>query len=320
MSKLNKQYERERLLADISEMYYEEGKTQAEIAKEIGNTRSAISRILTEARQKGIVEIHVHHPMRFNEALGNTLISRFGLQNAHVLLNQNKTTNINKWLGRAASTLFSDLFTTKRIVGVAWGTTVRAAIDSFQGIEMPDMQVVQLVGILGSTHHTYSGQALVERLACKLKGEGIYLYTPFIVDSKETAEVLLRDHSISRAINLGKQCDLAILGIGSTKPHICSLYLGDHISKSDLDSLTKANAVGDVGGHYFDIDGNIVDVEFQKRLMSISWEDLRNIPARLGIAGNAMKAEAIIGAIRGGGINILFTDQQTALRILELSS
>ncbi len=53
------------LLADVAEMYYEEGKNQAEISGTFGITRSAISRILTEARQKGIVEITIHRKLKF---------------------------------------------------------------------------------------------------------------------------------------------------------------------------------------------------------------------------------------------------------------
>ncbi|MBT7040170.1 MAG: sugar-binding transcriptional regulator [Bacteroidetes bacterium] len=321
MEKEEKQFERDELLADISEMYYEEGQTQAEIAKVTGKTRSAISRMLTEARQKGIVEIHIHHPLRFDSSLENELIARFPLRGAHVLVGQNNNNidNLNKHLGRAASTLFDTLLTPNQTIGIAWGTTVSSAIDAYTGKDLLNTSVVQLVGILGSTHHRYSGQALVERLARKIKGTGVYLYTPFIVENKEAVNILLRDQSINEAITLGKNCDVALLGIGSTNPDFCSLYKGGHITKADLDSLLTANAVGDVGGHYYDIHGDLVDVEFQHRLMSISWDDLRKIPIRLGMAGHPMKAEAIIGAIRGGSINELVTDQKTALKILELS-
>ena len=77
MAAKNKSVDREELLADIAEMYYQEGKTQAEISTKVGMTRSAISRMLTEARQKGIVEIHVHRPLRYDTDLEQTLRSRF---------------------------------------------------------------------------------------------------------------------------------------------------------------------------------------------------------------------------------------------------
>ncbi len=46
--------ERAQLLANIANMYYEQHMTQAEIAREIGYSRSAVSRLLLEAHQRGI--------------------------------------------------------------------------------------------------------------------------------------------------------------------------------------------------------------------------------------------------------------------------
>ncbi|MCK7483229.1 MAG: hypothetical protein M0C28_43905 [Candidatus Moduliflexus flocculans] len=56
--------ERASLLADVAEMYYLEEKGQAEIARRVGVTRSMVSRMLKEAREKSIVEVRVHRPLR----------------------------------------------------------------------------------------------------------------------------------------------------------------------------------------------------------------------------------------------------------------
>ena len=49
------------LLAKVASLYYEEGLNQDEIAADLGYSRSYVSRMLTEARREGIVEIHVRH-------------------------------------------------------------------------------------------------------------------------------------------------------------------------------------------------------------------------------------------------------------------
>ncbi len=41
------------------------------------------------------------------------------------------------------------------------------------------------------------------------------------------------------------------------------------------------------------------------------------MPRVIGIAGGDNKVEAILGALRGGFINILITDEETALKIIE---
>ncbi|MFU1881212.1 sigma factor-like helix-turn-helix DNA-binding protein, partial [Enterococcus faecium] len=47
----------EKELVKIASMYYEEGMTQAEIAKIIGVSRSLVSKNLIDAKEAGLVEI-----------------------------------------------------------------------------------------------------------------------------------------------------------------------------------------------------------------------------------------------------------------------
>ncbi len=54
--------DRTSLLAHVAEMYYIDGKDQTAIANDVGVTRSMISRMLTDARKRGIVEIRINHP------------------------------------------------------------------------------------------------------------------------------------------------------------------------------------------------------------------------------------------------------------------
>lgn len=315
-----KNSDREEFLAEISEMYYEEGFTQSDISNKVGMTRSAISRLLKEARQKGIVEIRVRRPLRYDTELEMTLRSTFNLIKAKVVNTGIRTDydDLKDRLGSAAATELQSLLKPNMIIGVAWGTTVKSLIDALPASQIPGINVVQLLGVLGSTRHSYSGQTLVENLAFKLGGEGNYLLTPFMVDEEDTAEILRKDVSIQQVLSLGIKSDLAILGVGSVKSDFCSLFQGNHISNQDLEKITSARAVGDVSGHYFDIHGNSADVEFHKRLMGISKDNLLAVPIRFGVAGNPEKAEAILGALRGKFLNYLTTDNHTATRILEL--
>ena len=71
--------DRAQFLATVADLYYIEGLSQAHIAKRFGYSRSAISRLLTEARQNGIVEITIHHPLRRVRRLETRLREAFGL-------------------------------------------------------------------------------------------------------------------------------------------------------------------------------------------------------------------------------------------------
>ena len=80
------QQDRASLLADVAEMYYLEEKNQAEIAKAIGVTRSMVSRMLTEARQSGIVDIRIQRPLQFDSELEAALRQEFGLKDVAVVI------------------------------------------------------------------------------------------------------------------------------------------------------------------------------------------------------------------------------------------
>lgn len=312
---------RDELLAFVAEKYYLEDHRQTDIAGMIGLTRSAVSRMLTEAREKGIVEIVVHHPFQFDHELEYKLKSKLGLNHVSVLVfnNQPSYDDLKKQLGKAGSRLLASLIKPGYKIGVAWGTTIQATIEAFDADPVPDSQVVQLVGVLGSTRHSYSAQTLVERLADKIGGEGMYLYTPFIVENQQTAASLMEDPVVVEAISIGRQCDIALVGIGTTKPEFCSLYRGDHISLDELNAIQSAGAVGDVCALYYGIEGDLSNIGFHKRRIGASLDGLKNIKTRLAVAGNIEKAEAILGAICGGFINSLVTDNLTAVRVLELA-
>ena len=51
-------------LADVARQYYLEDLTQEQIARGMGVSRSQVSRMLKVARERGIVEIRIHHPLR----------------------------------------------------------------------------------------------------------------------------------------------------------------------------------------------------------------------------------------------------------------
>jgi len=314
--------DRDELLAFVAEKYYLEELRQSDIAEKLDVTRSAISRMLTEAREKGIVEIVVHFPIKYNASLEERLKDKLGLTHAAVLElnNQPDYGDLRVKLGKAAARLLQSLVKTGDQIGVAWGTTVQATIEAFEETEISQTRVVQLVGVLGSTRHSYSGQTLVERLADKIGGEGIYLYSPFIVENQTTASSLLDDPAVEKSISQGEQSDIALLGIGTVIPEFCSLYKGDHISKSVLDTIRDSGAVGDVCAIYYDLAGELARTDFHQRRIGVSPKGLKNIPLRLGVGGSPEKAEAILGAARGGFINALVTDSITAERILELTS
>ena len=311
---------RHSLLADIAEMYFLEEKTQNEIAKIVGVTRSNISRMLMEARRTGIVHIQINRPLKENTELAQQLIERYHLVHARVLL-VDQYSELLHLLGKAAGEELASRLNPDFIVGASWGTAISATVDEIENsTKVPNIKVVQLLGALGSRNTEYDAHAIVQRLSGKLDAEAIFMNAPFLVNDANVAHALLANPSVQEAINFGYKANLALFGVGSSQPEHSSYYLANYVQLDEIAEIQASGAIGDVCGRFYDLNGNMVAQKFQERLIGIPLEALKRIPIRIGVAGGLAKVQPIIGALRGGFINILISDERTILEVLKQDS
>ena len=315
----SKQPDRLNLLADIAEMYFLEGKNQAEISKIVGVTRSNISRMLTEARIAGIVDIQITRPINEDHNLAQALIKKFNLTNARVVHIEH-TADLLDRLGKVAADELVQRIKPGWIIGTSWGTAISATVDNIV-VEnpIPHLKATQFLGAFGARIKAYDGHGIVHRLEDLLDAEGIYINAPFLVENKTIAESLLNNKSIKESLGISKMADIALLGVGSSELNYSSYYLADYVTHKDIIAIQKTGAIGDVCGRFFTIDGKITADEFQERLIGISVKDLKQIPIRIGVAGGAEKVKPIIGALRGGLINVLISDSATITEVIKLT-
>ena len=312
--------DRASVLADVAEMYYLEEKNQAEIAKAVGVTRSMISRMLTEARESGIVEIRIQRPLQSDPELENELKERFDLKDVFVVITSHRNgERLTRTLGSAGARMLTRFLAPQRILGLAWGTSISATVDAFEVTEPMPVKVVQLVGAMGARNMEYDGHDLVARITEKLGGEAYYLNAPYLCQNAEMAKSLLKTKSIRETISVGKKTDVALLGIGTTSPEHSSFYLAGYVTRRELDELRRSGGIGDVCGLHFDINGQPACDDFCERLVSIRRPDILSIPVRLGVAGGEGKADAILGALRSRYVNVLVIDNISARKVLELA-
>lgn len=115
------------MLAQIAELYFVHGLNQEQIARKTNYSRSMISRLLSEARDQGIVEIRVHHPLRRAVSLERDLQASFGLEHVRVL--ESGRVFQSDALGRVgtlAAGLLSELIRDEMTIGVSWGSALAA--------------------------------------------------------------------------------------------------------------------------------------------------------------------------------------------------
>ena len=309
--------ERLELLAKVASWYFEDDLNQTEIASRTGYSPSMVSRLLSDARKYGIVEIRVHHPIERRVDLEQELMNCLNLNTVRVVVRGSMDhLQMLRRLGSVAARIVEDYVKDNMRIGIAWGPAVYETVNDLRRGLWSNVQVVQLIGSLGTAEPEVDGQELARRVANSFGGRYMALPAPLFVDSEATRQALLKDISIRRAVDQFSLTDLALVGVGTLDPRRCSLLRYGHLTLDQLEDLSRAGAVGDVCGVYVDIHGKPVESPLTKRMFGIDPDTLKAIPQKIGVAGGESKIQPIIGACRARFVDVLVTDEVAATGVL----
>ncbi len=223
-------------------------------------------------------------------------------------------------LGQLAATYFDAIFEKNTVVGVSWGTALYEMIKAVQSENVPGAEVVQLIGATGTEHNPTDGPILAQLLAEKLGAVCHYLHSPLIVEDEATRNALFNEPTIRNVLMKAEQAQIALVGIGSTKPSLYSLTKAGYVSESYLDAIRAAGAVGDICAQHYNNKGEWLDININRRVMGVTLQTLAGIDTVIGVAGGKEKSETILAALRGHHINVLITDVAAAKTVLSLHS
>jgi DNA-binding transcriptional regulator LsrR (DeoR family) len=305
------------LLAKAARLYFLDDRSQDDVATILGTTRSNVSRMVRQARDLGIVEIRIVAPAQRDHELERVLRARYGLAVARVL-EVGSGTEVLEGVGRLAARWLDETLRDGQVVALSWGQTLQAVVRSVD-LARRDVEVVQLVGGLSALDSGVTGQELVRELSERIGARHRYLHAPALFGSAEALTLLLREQTIADALDAAKRADMAMVGIGAAGLGSSAALLDAlALSPTERAELQAGGAVGDVCCRYYDLSGQEVHSVVNQRVLAVTLDDLRAIPTVAGVAAGPEKAPGILGALRGGIIDVLICDQQAARSVLRL--
>lgn len=311
------EWQEKRQLVKVSSMYYHDGLTQAQIAQKLGVSRPVISKLLQRAKDEGIVKIYIKDESVHTVELERQLEQYFGLSDAVVVPNNGLSEEMAKReVGQAGASYISNNIKDVKSIGISWGETLAHLVQEYPYERREEVTVVPLEGGMGVKQVQIHANQLANELAKKLQSTCTYLYAPAIVETEELKERLMGMEDVQTVLEIGRNVDVALIGIGNPYANSTLMRLG-YIQEHDLTQLREVGTIGDIGFRFFDENGAPINDSLNTKVIGITLAEFQKIKKVIAVVEGQHKVESILGALKGKFIDVLITDELTASAIIK---
>lgn len=308
---MSKEYDYEEiLLVKVAWFYYIGGFTQQEIGEYLGIPRLRVNRLLDKARRNGIIRFSIRENDSNRMEIEQQLISRFHLKDAFVVPSPIDGKNINEGIAQAAAMYIHERIDQSSFINIGYGDTTSRILNYLSNMSEFPINAVSLTG--GVNYYLPNTRS-------NIFNAKLYLTpSPLMMKDADMVQAIEKEPSLMQILNMTTLSQLSVVGIGGMDKEATIVNNG-MLSSSDFLLLSMKGAVGDILCHFIDQNGQLVPSEIEGRLISTSLEQLKTLENTIGVAAGESKVKAILAALRGGYLDILITDENTASSILEIS-
>lgn len=311
------------LIVRVAWHYHVAGLNQEETANKLGITRARTNRLLSEARERGLVSISINHDAARDIALEAHIAASFGLDfclstppfgliagvtDPDVAAMQSATAR--RAVGAAGANFLKGKLNEGPVtIGVGWGRTIAELARQLSGVDNPEAHFVTLLGSLTAamvSNPFEVGQAFASRTG----GSVHFLPVPFVANSDTDREVLVSQRAVIDVLDLARNADLHIIGVGELM-ETSVVRRQNMITAEEMSDIRRSGAVADTLGRLYDINGREVDHPWTRRSIAVAPADLKGRDVVL-LAAGFEKLDAIRGVLRSGLVKGLIIDGDTA--------
>jgi DNA-binding transcriptional regulator LsrR (DeoR family) len=312
------------LMTRAAWLYYVGGLNQEATSKHMGLTRARVNKLLSQARDTGLVTIAINERDVGLLAEEEVIRAEFGLEFCLTTpkiglsdVDADAEARIAfSMVGAAAGQYLRDRLSAnpEMIIGTGWGRTLAHVSRSLSGVSAPKAKFFSLMGSL-SSNSSFSPFEVVHAIAQATGAEGYFLPAPFIADSESDRDVFLSQRVVLETMELAKRADLAFVSVGELT-ETSLLRTQKMISEEEIASLRDLGAVGDTNGIFFDQNGKAVDHDLNRRSVAIGLTLLARTKT-VALSAGRRKLSATQAILRSGAIKGLIIDGDSAVHLYQ---
>lgn len=302
------------LMLQVAQHYYEQGRTQEDIGRELHLTRWKVGRLLDEAREVGIVQIRIVHPQARRTQLEIAMRREFGLRECIVVPGP-ETPGTDTHIAAAAAAYLQANASGISTLAVSWGNTLQHIAAVLPAGWTSGIEVIQANGGVSRSVRPTTAANIATSIAHSGNGRATLLPVPAIVERIETRDALYAEGFVGDVLTGARQADALLFSLGAPGPTSVLVESGA-VTPAELRELEERGACGDILAHYLTVDGEIAHPDIDSRTVGLGLDDVRNATCAIAVAAGPNKVPVVGAAVRSGLCSVLITDEPTVHAVL----
>ena len=300
------------LIIKIAWKYYIEGMTQNEIAESLNLSRMKVIKYLDIAKANNIIQFKINLEKLVNIDLQNQIKQQYQLQDIYIVPASNE--NPLNSLTKAAAHYIQDRITSDTMINVGYGQAVSGTLGHLNISTKYKVTFVSLSGgvkfyiptAIDSSSDYYTNPNYTHYI----------MPAPLLTSTEHLAKQLINEKPIKKIFEMIPYSTITIIGIGAVNER-ATLVKEGYLSSHEMEIYKSLGAAGDLLSQFYDRNGHVLDLPLHKQLVSTDIHLLKSLNHVVAVAGGVEKREAIIGALNGGYIDVLITDEVVAKSLIE---
>ncbi|PVB60269.1 transcriptional regulator [Labrenzia sp. 011] len=288
------------------------GRTQGEIAAQLGVSPAKVHRLIAHAQKAGYVKFQVDgRPMECLK-LEAELSDRFQLTNCIIApdLGGDDDSAVRAVAASGAQFLAALLGGSNLTrLGVGMGRTLTAAVESLPKIARSDLEIMSICGSLTRTLAA-NPYDIIQKMQERTGGTGYYLPVPYFAENRDEKAMFLTQRSVQDLMARAGGSDAFLIGIGSVENEGHLVQRG-MISKQEQEELLSVGAVCDLMGRFLTLEGKLAPDTLGDCAVGLHFDEVRGSRV-IALVGGESKVDATLAALRTGVITDLVTDETLA--------